>query len=491
MSPTNAIGPRSWQLQGPKPRRSAKSDDQWKADAMAASTSLRPPRKVETPDALNAGSMARRSRAGGAGRRQSADPQRPKAAGQNEPTAVHKHGKFPNTAGHHGDAESEQDRLVRRSRRDKRWQLLAGLRKISKLKGCRECGLPVGRSHVGVVLNGDVAHYRGIVSCANIHCCPRCAPKIRADRCQDAMRAMDIHAERGGGFVFLTQTIPHHVAHDLKTLLDLQRDAWEALCNSRAFKRWRERVGYVGRITSLEVTCNHDDAGGWHPHKHVMLFTERPLSLDEVMAWEAELHAVYNRYLAKRGWKASAVHIGIRMDFVAEPQNTEALGQYITKMQGAYELTRADLKMSRGVHGLMPFDLLERAINGDEQAKARWHEFELAMKGRSAVRFSPGLRDHLGMGKAKTDQEIAEEETGGELELSFTAEMFRKVIADGKATAVLDQAERSGCRGVLILLRCRYGTALEAVETPGIGLLVGIRSGGRDGEECARAPGAA
>jgi hypothetical protein len=96
-------------------------------------------------------------------------------------------------------------------------------------------------------------------------------------------------------------------------------------------------------------------------------------------------------------------------------------------MQGAYELARADLKMSRGVHGLMPFDLLERAINGDEQAKARWHEFELATKGRSAVRFSPGLRDHLDMGKAKTDQEIAEEETGGELR----AELHRGDVPQG------------------------------------------------------------
>lgn len=131
------------------------------------------------------------------------------------------------------------------------------------------------------MINGDVAHYWGIVSCASVYLCPRCAPKIRADRCQDAMRAMAIHAERGGGCVFLTQTIPHHVAHDLKTLLNLERDAWEVLCNSRTFKGWCERAGYVGRITSLEVTCNFDQAAGWHPHKHVMLFTERPLSFDE------------------------------------------------------------------------------------------------------------------------------------------------------------------------------------------------------------------
>jgi hypothetical protein len=70
----------------------------------------------------------------------------------------------------------------------------------------------VGRSHIGVVVNGEIAHYRGIISCAgcvSVHLCPRWAPKIRAARCAEIQWALDIHA--GHGLVVGSSSCPHIV----------------------------------------------------------------------------------------------------------------------------------------------------------------------------------------------------------------------------------------------------------------------------------------
>jgi hypothetical protein len=40
---------------------------------------------------------------------------------------------------------------------------------------------------------------------------------------------------------------------------------------------------------ALEVT---DGVNGWHPHRHVMLLTARPLTRDEIDAFEAVLDAL-------------------------------------------------------------------------------------------------------------------------------------------------------------------------------------------------------
>jgi hypothetical protein len=74
---------------------------------------------------------------------------------------------------------------------------------------------------------------------------------------------------------------------------------------------------------------------------------------------------------------------------------------------------------------------------GDVQAAARWREYEQAMTGKSAVRFSKHLRAHLGMAEAKTDQELAEEEVGGDAGLYLAAPLYRRLFRDGHAVTVL------------------------------------------------------
>ncbi|MFR9807359.1 protein rep [Pseudonocardia sp. RS010] len=316
-----------------------------------------------------------------------------------------------------------------------------------------------------------------------------CAPKIRAGRMADVLEAFDRHAARGGGFAFLTLTVQHSHGEKLAELLALLGGAWAFVARSREYRQWRERLGLLGNITALEVT---DGRNSWHPHRHVMLFFERPPSRDEVEALEAVLDELYGRWLAKQGRKRGGVdqhtgrRVGVRLDYVPPDSagRREQLGCYLTKLQAGFELARGDLKQSRqaaGAGGRLPMDLLDVIeAGGDDQAAAvaRWREYEQAMTGKSAVRFSKGLRGELGMETAKTDQELAEEEVGGESGIFVTARLYRRSFKDGHAPALLAAYGVGGDVQVLRLLNLMYPGKIVAEDghlvEPGT-LLVDLR----------------
>lgn len=347
-------------------------------------------------------------------------------------------------------------RAVTEARIAERYHLLDGLRAgASTKKRVRQCKTAIGNSRVGVVTHEESngAHFVGVESCANVWCCPVCAPKIRAGRTADVLEAFERHQANGGGFAFLTQTLQHTHDDRLAPLLELLGKGWQYVANSRTFKAWKKRVGLVGNITALEVMYGLN--AGWHPHRHMLLLTERPLSVDEVAALEAALHAVYVEWMAKRG-RLAKERVGLRIDPVTDAK--AAVAKYITKVQASFELTRADLKKTRASDkGDAPFDLLKAAVDdGDPNARRLWQEYEKAMTGKSAVRFSKGLRAHLGMEKSKTDEELAEEEAGGEAGVYFSAPLFRRLTKDGHRAMLLWTASNRGDVGILKLVTALY-----------------------------------
>lgn len=361
-------------------------------------------------------------------------------------------------------------KAVAESRMAIRYHLLDALRTISTKKRVRQCKTPIGTGRVGVVSHGDEggAHFVGVESCANVWSCPVCAPKIRAGRTADVVEAFERHQANGGGFAFLTQTLQHSHDDRLADLLKLLGEGWRHVSSSKPFRAWKKRIGLVGNITALEVM--YGQAAGWHPHRHMLLMTERPLSEDEVSGLESALHAVYVEWMAKRG-RLAAERVGLRIDPVTDAQ--VALGKYITKMQASFELTRSDLKKSRAANkGDAPFDLLEHAAEGDPNAKRLWQEYEKAMTGKSAVRFSKGLRAHLEMDKAKTDDELAEEEVGGDAGVMFEAPLFRRMTRDGHRGLILWTCSNYGDLGLLKLVNKLYPDQYTADETKVPGAVV-------------------
>lgn len=361
---------------------------------------------------------------------------------------------------------------VAADRLELRWSLLEGARPITSKKLLKSCKTPAGMGYVGVAGHDGGSHYTGLQSCANVWACPVCAPKIRASRMHDVVTAFERQHANGGGFIFMTLTIAHEHGEALRLLLDILGGAWKSVAEQREYKEWKERLAIIGNITSLEVTDG--EPNGWHPHRHVMIFTERPVSCDQVDAFEAVLDELYGRWLVKHGRKRGGVdkqtgrRVGIRLDYVPpdDKGRQEQLGKYITKLQAAYELTRGDLKQSREAEAKkrrLPFDLLKQAVDGaaagDDVAQlvARWQEYEQAMTGKSAVRFSKGLRALLDMPKGKTDEQLAEEPTDGDpATVYLTKIMFWQLRRDRRAAGLLNARTFGGDDGLLAYIEQHY-----------------------------------
>lgn len=69
------------------------------------------------------------------------------------------------------------------------------------------------------------------------------------------------------------------------------------------------------------------------------------------------------------------------------------------------------------------------------------------MTGRSSVRFSKGLRHHLGMDTALTDDELAEQKVGSETELYLTQKLYRRVFNDCQAVKLPQHLGHGGLPG--------------------------------------------
>lgn len=351
-----------------------------------------------------------------------------------------------------------------------RWDRLNVAQRTTKKKRLRECKMPIGHSRIGLSAHDGGAHLTGVESCGNVWACPVCSPKIRAGRMGDVLLAIDRHLANGGGFGFLSLTVQHERGEALRMLLDLLGGAWKSVAEQREYKAWKARLGLLGTITALEVTTG--EVNGWHPHRHVLLFFQRPPTRNEIEALEAVLDELYGRWLTKAGRKRGGVdsttgrRVAVRLEYVTpgSPEHSEQLGRYLTKLQAGFELTRGDLKQSRQAKesgGRMPMDLLDVVASGDADerraAVARWREYEAAMTGKSAVRFSKGLRALLDMQKAKTDQELAEEEVDGDdVGLYLDDQVYRRIKHEGRVPALLAHYTAGGAVQVLRFIHAAY-----------------------------------
>ena len=82
---------------------------------------------------------------------------------------------------------------------------------------------------------------------------------------------------------------------------------------------------------------------------------------------------------------------------------------YVSKWGIEEEMTKGHLKQGKKGGHVSPFGLLDLFEAGDAVAGEKFKEFAECFKGKRQLVWSKGLREKLGLGEGKTDQEIAEE----------------------------------------------------------------------------------
>lgn len=317
------------------------------------------------------------------------------------------------------------------------------------------CGMPRGFGGVQVKTaateHGTAAHYGSVKRCGQVWQCPVCSGIIRAGRAEELAEGVRRWSAKGGGFLFVTQTLRHRGADGLADLLDvLARAQREGLGQSRWWRSVREEFGLVGYVRSLEITVG---ANGWHPHHHTLWFTEQPMTDEQAQALADELREKWAAAVTARGGRVPNEH-GVDVKAVSAAE-VEGLPWYLAKEQVkagaldekragslAAEVARGDWKAGYPDGSATPFELLD--MDGRRPAEL-WDEYVAATRGKSSVRWSRGLRARLGLDEeAKTDAELVEEaEAQGSARYVIERRLYVKaVLADPyKEARVLELAE--------------------------------------------------
>jgi hypothetical protein len=176
----------------------------------------------------------------------------------------------------------------------------------------------------------------------------------------------------------------------------------------------RGRLKIVGSVRALEVTTGPN---GWHPHLHVLVLTESPISDDDRKAYQTLVFRRWQRLITERNKKTGKAYRPPDREhgITFVPSHKD---EYIAKLGLADELTRGSWKHSKDLAGYRtPLQVLRDITQARADGKiansrdvALWTEYADEMRGARQLTWSRGLRRMYSMGDEQTDLELADKE---------------------------------------------------------------------------------
>lgn len=315
-----------------------------------------------------------------------------------------------------------------------------------------------GMGSVAIVDDGEGGHYSHIARCGAVWTCPVCSGIIRHKRAEEINEAIKRHLSAGGGLLLVTETVQHNAGHKLDSLIHILKDSHRSMNSSRAYKAIRDQYGIMGYVSALEIT--RSDANGWHPHQHILVFTEELMTELAAEDIRAGLYPIWARSVERKGGYSGWEH-GLDVQAV---HSAEAAGQYLAKV--AQEMTNAG-DMKQGSGSITPFQLLDEPSRKNELL---FREYTKATRGKSAIRWSRGLRDRLGMAREMTDEQLANETKPGTDKAFISRDLWATMKDDIELQdAVRDAVMRGDERAAARMMNCdvRFHLVFDGEGQPG------------------------
>jgi len=275
-----------------------------------------------------------------------------------------------------------------------------------------KCSMRLTPFEVGVHCQpGATAFFTGLLKCGSVWACPPCSAVIRSQRAKElraAYQRIMEDPELNPG-VFLTLTLRHNRQMSLNETLDVLLKAFQRMQSWRKWRETAQRLGIVGNIKSLEITCSPKN--GWHPHLHVWLITGGRVSGETLADAQEVVFGLWQRAVEKVSGGLAMVPTDKGLDM--RRVTSRGITGYVAKLQDdkgnggerslASEMVRSDLKTGTQRSAIVPFELLDK---NNERNRALWLEYYCATKYRNALTWSRGLRARLGLGEERCDSEI-------------------------------------------------------------------------------------
>lgn len=257
--------------------------------------------------------------------------------------------------------------------------------------------------------------------------------------------------------------------------------------------KFKKKYGILGNIRSFEVRYG---VHGWHPHFHIIIFSEKPLPLTKrikntsYMQPEAKQDKAWLSILNR--WRNLCVKNGLSepSKYGMDIQQGGKADGYITKFGSdnelletrdkkkitwdmADEMTKGNMKTGKK-GSLTPWDFLDiikenedlvissgSGKNGDvilkritvNDAKDKFLEYARAMYRVNLIKWSKYLRRDLGMNEEKSDQEILEEEEAScDILCHLTPSEWRFIYFNRDKALLYQLAENGGRKAVALYI---------------------------------------
>lgn len=306
--------------------------------------------------------------------------------------------------------------------------------------------------------DGSGARLTGVITCGSVWTCPVCSAKLCRARQDEIQRAMVAHlgAETGNRVFLLTATFPHERAHALPDLLARQAKALGIFKRSKPYERVMGKAAgrRLGSIRSLEVTLGEH---GWHPHTHDLVFGRMGLFPGATEDDAGELSHPDIEAL-KGAWCAALIKAGLCerrqiadvMRHGLSVRGGEYAAEYVQKFGHdqkwglSREISMHAAKLGSDKKGAHPFQLLEWAKGGDQDARAQFLEYAVAFNGKRMLSWSPGLKKSLLDEEELSDDELIDQLEDDVLQGSITPEQLSTLHARRGLGAFLQLVARYG-----------------------------------------------
>lgn len=327
-------------------------------------------------------------------------------------------------------------------RRRERWAMREFLHENSSLKPVRLCGLAPIRSEVELRLSeGGHAGFSGFKRCGSVWACPVCAAVVAGKRQKELENLAKAASDQGYFISMLTLTLQHSRGDSIEEIWKGISTGWASVISGRQWQMAKEQLGIAGYVKAVEVTFGDN---GPHVHLHVIFFTQKnpltarlrfqrkqgraknPYPVIE-KAPEDFLAEKWEKGLAKTGFrmireiydpeKDEVRKPGLKWDVAPPGKGCEAMARYAAKIQAVAISKEASLGQMKQGHGdsRTPFQILASAMQGNESDLRLWWKWEKKSHGHRQMTWSKGLREMFRLEPEKTDEELVNEDSGGEV----------------------------------------------------------------------------
>lgn len=245
-------------------------------------------------------------------------------------------------------------------------------------------------------------HWGNVQRCGSIWTCPVCAKQITEKRREELLIANRKWSKMGNYLYMITLTNSHNTSHDLNFLKLSQRKAMKRFFEGRKAESLMSELGKKYHITNYEVTYG---SNGWHPHHHILVFSDRYLGITAFADLETKLKEHWINCCKLSGLPLPSMQHGLDLCDGTFASN------YISKWGLEYEMTKGHIKKGRK-QSYTPFDLLQLSLSDltvhHRESSKLFQEFAIAFKGARQLSWSRGLKKLFGLNDVD-DQQIVDD----------------------------------------------------------------------------------